>query len=361
MRPVALKRGCRPRLVFWELTSGCNLRCGHCRATTAELLSPDDLSLAECLRVVDELAGYAPLDLVLGGGEPLWRRDIFEIASHAAARDLRVGLATNGTLVDEAMAERIRAAGIERVAVSLDGASAETHDRFRGIPGAFECAVRGLRFLKEAGVSTQINTTATRFNAGEIAGLVEFAERLGADAFHLFLMVPVGCGLTIAEEDMLRRDEAERVLAWFHDRSRETSMELKATCAPHYYRAAQRRRGGGRRPGVPLAPLPTHGVHTMNKGCEAGTGLCFLSHQGEVYPCGYLPVSAGNLREHRFQEIWEHAEIFARLRRAGASGFAGLEPAPDCCILVGQHEPCPVSKSSNPSKPKSSTPVADSR
>jgi heme b synthase len=326
MHPHAANGKNRPRLVFWELTTGCNLRCVHCRASATELMSPNDLSYAESCRVVDQIAEYAPLILVLSGGEPLWRRDVFDLAQRARSRGLRVALATNGTLVDEAMAERIRDAGIERVAVSLDGAGAATHDNVRGMPGAFDAALRGLTLLKGLGVPTQINTTVTRHNAHQLGAMIDLAESLGVVAFHLFLLVPVGCGLEIAEEQAIRGEEAEEILTWFYQRSTVTSMELKATCAPHYYRIMRQQRAEARREGIPLAPLATHGMHAITKGCLAGTGVCFVSHQGEVYPCGYLPVSAGNLREEPFREIWEHAEIFESLRHDD-----NLEGKCGCC------------------------------
>jgi radical SAM protein with 4Fe4S-binding SPASM domain len=277
-------------------------------------MSPEDLDYQESCRVIDQIAEYAPLILVLSGGEPLWRRDVFDLAQRAKRKGLRVALATNGTLVDETMAERIKASGIERVSVSLDGIEAGVHDGFRGVPGAFEAAVRGLRLLKGLGVSTQINTTVTRHNARQLPQMVELAEKLGVAAFHLFLLVPVGCGLTIAEEQAIRGEEAEEILTWFYRKSTETAMELKATCAPHYYRIVREQRADARRAGVPLAPLATHGMHAMTKGCLAGSGVCFISHLGEVYPCGYLPVSAGNLRTDSFRDVWEHAEIFESLR-----------------------------------------------
>ncbi|MGB9611679.1 MAG: radical SAM protein, partial [Bryobacteraceae bacterium] len=292
----------RPRLVFWELTTGCNLRCIHCRASATELMSPDDLNTGECLRIVDQLAPYAPFILVLSGGEPLWRRDVFEIAKHAVGRGIRVALATNGTLVDEAMAERIREAGIVRVSISLDGADAATHDSFRGHPGAFQAALRGIRCLQEVGVSTQINTTVSRHNAHQLPEMLELARRLKVDAFHLFLLVPVGCGLTIAEDQSVGGAEAERILNWFYDRSLDSGMELKATCAPQYYRIARQRRAEARRAGAPVPEMhhPNHSgqpaaLHQMTRGCLAASAVCFISHQGKVQPCGYLPLEAGDL------------------------------------------------------------------
>lgn len=304
----------RPRLVFWELTTGCNLRCIHCRASATELMSPDDLTYAECTAIIDQLAEFAPFILVLSGGEPLWRRDVFDIAKYARDRRIRVALATNGTLIDEAMAQRIADAGIERVSISLDGADPVTHDTFRGHKGAFAAAVKGIELLQELGVSTQINTTVSRHNAHELPRILKLAEELGVQAFHMFLLVPVGCGLTIQDEQAIQGEEAEEILEWFYEQSLVSKLELKATCAPHYYRIMRQRRAEARRAGEKVPELAKEGMHAVTKGCLAGTAVCFISHQGEVFPCGYLPVSAGSLRETPFREIWEKAEIFQDLR-----------------------------------------------
>lgn len=314
-----------PRLVFWELTTGCNLKCVHCRANAQQLMSPDDLPTSECLRILDEIAAEAgantpsrgPTILVLSGGEPLWRTDVFEIARHARAVGLRVALATNGTLIDEEKARLIRESGIERVAISLDGPSPNIHDRFRGQPGAFFAAIKGLRHAQRAGLSTQINTTVSKHNSKDLPRMVTLAQSLGVDAFHLFLLVPVGCGLTIAESDSVRAEEAEEILNWYYDQSLETNLELKATCAPHYYRIARQRRAADRREGRPVTATPEtnhHGMNAMTKGCLAGTGVCFVSHQGEIFPCGYLPMPAGDLRHQSFTDVWQNSSLFATLR-----------------------------------------------
>jgi heme b synthase len=277
-------------------------------------MSPDDLSFTECCQVIDEIAEYAPFILVLSGGEPLWRRDVFDIAHRAKSKGLRVALATNGTLVDETMAHRIHDAGIERVSISLDGADRVTHDTFRGHRGAFDSAVRGIRCLKELGVSTQINTTVSRHNEHQLADILKLAKDLGVDAFHMFLLVPVGCGLTIQDEQAVNGADAERILNWLYDRSLDSNMDLKATCAPHYYRILRQRRTEARRAGETVPELAKEGMHAVTKGCLAGTAVCFISHQGDVYPCGYLPVTAGNLRRDRFRHVWENAPVFQSLR-----------------------------------------------
>ncbi|MBI3667660.1 MAG: radical SAM protein, partial [Acidobacteria bacterium] len=326
---MAAQTAFRPRLIFWELTTGCNLRCIHCRASATELMSPEDLSYEESCRVIDQIAAYAPFILVLSGGEPLWRRDVFDLAERARARNIRVALATNGTLVDEVTADRIVAAGIRRVAISLDGADAATHDSFRGQAGAFEAALAGFRRLRDRGMSMQINTTVSRHNEHQLPQIYDLALSLGADAFHIFLLVPVGCGLTIKDEQMVSAQHYEDILNWFYDRSIEGRLEMKATCAPHYFRIVRQRRADARRAGLPVPELPGHHgrpgaaghpggaageMNAMTRGCLAGSGVCFISHRGDIYPCGYLPVSAGSLRHMPFHDIWESAAVFQDLR-----------------------------------------------
>lgn len=280
-------------------------------------MSPDDLDYSEACSVIDELGEFAPLILVLSGGEPLWRADVFDLAERARSRNLRVALATNGTLVTPGIAQRIKDVGIERVSVSLDGADRDTHDNFRGHPGAFDGALTGLKRLAEVGISTQVNTTISHRNAGQLPDILKLSLSLGVDAFHLFLLVPVGCGLTIAEQESVQGEDAERILNWFYDRSLDSGIELKATCAPQYYRIARQRRTEMKRQGLPVPEMRSHGMNAMTRGCLAGSGVCFISHRGEVFPCGYLPVAAGDLRQQSFRAIWDNAEIFQTLRDTG--------------------------------------------
>src|SRR5208337_2060242 len=327
----------KTRLIFWELTKGCNLRCIHCRASATELSSPSDLSTQAARDIIDQIAEVSSPILVLSGGEPLFRSDIFELARYGTDKGLRVALATNGTLVTKQVAQKIVDSGVKRVAISLDGADAATHDTFRGIPGAFDAAITGFRNLKELGMSVQINTTIARHNAHQLPDVLALARSLGADALHTFLLVPVGCGVDIAAEQMVPPEEYERMLNWFYDRSLEGGIELKATCAPHYFRVVRQRRAAEHRseasanaahaappvvdaaqtppsigptemamPGSTGIELKPHGIgrpvghpgshpsdmNAMTKGCLAGTAVCFISHQGEVYPCGYLPALA---------------------------------------------------------------------
>jgi heme b synthase len=337
-----------PRLVFWETTAACNLRCSHCRRTDVlDELSPDQLSTEEAERLVDELAGWGRTILVLSGGEPLLRPDIFHLLSYAGKKGLVVALATNGTLIDQGLAARIRVSGADRVSVSLDGADESTHDEFRRLPGSFRSALAGIRALREEGVPIQINVTVAKHNADQLDQMVDLAKRLGAVALHLFLLVPVGCGMEIAEEQTLQADAYEETLNWLYETERrETGLQLRATCAPHYFRVVRQRRGAGAGGDGPelsshSAPHASSGhpgsagtdqargsLHAATRGCLAGTGVCFVSHAGKVYGCGYMPIEAGDLRQAGLAEIWQKSEFFAQLRdfselkgKCGRCGF----------------------------------------
>src|ERR1035437_1892093 len=373
----------KPRLIFWELTKGCNLRCIHCRATATELSSPSDLSTQAARDIIDQIVTVSTPILVLSGGEPLFRSDIFQLARYGTDKGLRVALATNGTLVTKHVARMIVDSGVRRVAISLDGADALTHDTFRGIPGAFDAAIAGFRNLKNLGMSVQINTTIARHNAHQLPQVLELAKALGADALHTFLLVPVGCGVDIAEQQMVPPEEYEHMRNWFYDRSLEGGIELKATCAPHYFRVVRQRRAAEHRsaaaaeaahaapplpqtaqglpaigptdmtmPGSTGIELKPHGVgqtgvglpvghpgghpsdmNAMTKGCLAGTAVCFISHQGEVYPCGYLPALAGDLKKQSFADIWESSVVFNELRDTNSlQGKCGCCEFSNICV-----------------------------
>jgi heme b synthase len=326
-----------PRLVFWETTAACNLRCCHCRRTeVADEISPDELSTAEAERLIDELAEWGRTILVLSGGEPLLRPDIFRLMSYASKKDLIVALATNGTLIDQSVAKRIWESGADRVSISLDGADESTHDAFRRLPGSFRSALAGIQALRAEGVPFQINVTVAKHNADQLDAMVELAKDLEATALHLFLLVPVGCGMEIAEEQTLRADAYEETLNWLYDTERrEKGLQLRATCAPHYFRVVRQRqvangdqddRSSGRPAGHPGSGEghPRGALHAATRGCLAGTGVCFVSYSGKVYGCGYMPIEAGDLRQATLAEIWQESKLFAQLRDlSGLKGKCG--------------------------------------
>ncbi|MHB9130844.1 MAG: radical SAM protein [Armatimonadota bacterium] len=300
------------RLVFWELTARCNLKCQHCRAEAQDDFVAGELTTEEILRVAREIREDADPIMVLTGGEPLARQDFFEIAGECCKLFTRVALATNGTMVDDALARKIVDIGIQRVSISLDGAKPETHDGFRGVPGSFHDALRGFDALKRAGMSVQANVTITRHNENEIEQILDLMLERGADAFHVFMLVPVGCGAEISDDKRLSPERSEEILTWLFEKSVELQgkIHVKATCAPMYFRIVREK---AKQLGVPT-PGGGHGMHAVTRGCLAGSGVCFVSRTGDVQPCGYLPVCVGNVRQRKLGDIWRDSEVFAALR-----------------------------------------------
>jgi heme b synthase len=287
-------------MVAWELTRGCNLACRHCRAAAMAAIPPGELSTDECLALIDEIASFAQPTLILTGGEPLLRPDLFAIAQHATVRGLRAVAATNGTLLDAPAARSLVEAGVRRVSISLDGKDAASHDALRGVPGAFDGALRGIAAAREAGLPFQLNTTVTTENAGQLPDLFALAVRLGAAAHHIFLLVPTGRAADLRGLELDAR-RYESVLHWLADRYADSPIELRATCAPFFYRILRQR-----------------GIPTQARGCLAGQSFCFISHTGDVQPCGYFDLACGNVRTQPLRDIWEHAPLFRQLRDPAA-------------------------------------------
>ncbi len=301
------------RLVAWEVTRSCNLACKHCRAEAHPEPYPDEMDTAEAKALIDTFSETAPHTggpiVIFTGGEPMLRPDIFELISYADSKGLRCVMAPNGTLITPENAPLIRDAGIQRCSISIDAPDAERHDLFRGVPGSFEASMRGIQYLKDAGVEFQINTTVTRNNLSSFKDIFHLAQDLGAAAWHIFLLVPTGRGAQLGAE-VITGEEYEQVLNWFYDFRKTTDMHLKATCAPHYYRIMRQR---AKEEGVTVTP-DTFGMDAMTRGCLGGTGFCFISHTGKVQPCGYLELECGDVRQTPFPEIWRNSPQFKQLR-----------------------------------------------
>ena len=297
------------RLVAWETTRNCNLACKHCRASAD--LGPFDgeLDTAASFRLLDQIAELGSPIVILTGGEPLLRDDIFDIARYGTDKGLRMVMAPNGTLITPEHARNMADSGIKRISVSLDGATREKHDDFRGVPGAFEGALRGIERAKEAGIEFQINTTISKLNLDQIPRIQELAVKLGAVAHHIFLLVPTGRGKYMIDQEINAR-EYEETLNWFYDQRDKTPLQLKATCAPHYYRILrQRAREEGKK-----VTFESHGLDAVTRGCLGGCGFCFISHRGIVQPCGFLQVDSGNVTQESFADIWRGSKVFLALR-----------------------------------------------
>ena len=296
------------RLVAWEITRNCNLSCKHCRASATNGPYHGELDTRTSLKLLDQIVAVGRPIVILTGGEPLLRPDIFEIAGHGTNLGLRMVMAVNGTLITEEIAPKMVDAGIKRISVSFDGATGSVHDNFRGVMGAFESALRGIRVAKNAGIEFQINTTITKINLDQITLIQELAAQLGAVAHHIFLLVPTGRGKYIIDQE-ISATEYEQTLNWFYDQKKKTFLQLKATCAPHYYRIIRQR---AKEEGTRVA-YKTHGLDAVTRGCLGGTGFCFISHTGIVQPCGFLNINCGDITRSSFGDVWKHSKVFLSL------------------------------------------------
>lgn len=298
------------RMVAWEVTRSCNLACVHCRASSQRGFYPGEFSTDRCMKLLDEIAAFSKPVVILTGGEPLLRQDIFEIAAHGNQKGLRMVMATNGTLITGEIAGKMSDAGIQRVSISIDGLDAKRHDAFRGVDGAFAGAMAGIDTMKKAGIEFQLNTTVTLNNLHQVKGILDLAIRLGAAAHHIFLLVPTGRGKEMADQGLPPLDY-ENTLNWFYEESLRCPIQLKATCAPHYFRVFHQRKGEikGKSKEINSGTL-----HAMTRGCLGGSSFCFISHTGQVQPCGYLEIDCGQVRENVFGDIWEKSPIFQDLR-----------------------------------------------
>lgn len=324
-----------PNIVAWEITRSCNLYCAHCRASASAGRYPGELDTAECLRLIDQLEDMGKPMLILTGGEPLLREDFFDIANYASEKGFRVTTGCNGTLLSPETARKMAQVPIARVAISLDFPSRELQDKFRGMAGAYDGALEGMRNARAAGVPLQINATVTKMNAPYLDDLVGIALEMGAAAFHPFLLVPTGRGKGLEKEE-LPPEEYERILRWICRKQVELEGRLffKPTDAPHFARVrmqyakqcglampAMHGHPGGAagmagRSTPPRASAVSAGaaMSIMTRGCLAGTGFCFISHVGRVQGCGYLDVEAGDLKRQMFREVWQESEVFRNIR-----------------------------------------------
>lgn len=299
------------RMVAWEVTRSCNLSCVHCRASSLHGPYEGELDTENCFLLIDQIAELGKPVVILTGGEPLLRTDIYDVASYGDRKGLRMVLATNGTLVTEAVSRRMIESGIKRVSVSIDGMDAASHDAFRRVPGAFAGAMAGIKAMKNTGLEFQINTTITRDNLHQIKDILNLSIGLGAAAHHIFLLVPTGRGKDLADQAITAEDY-ERTLEWFHEESLQCPIQLKATCAPHYFRIHHQRKKETAQKSEFQSPL-----HAMTRGCLGGISFCFISHTGQVQPCGYLELDCGQIKERRFADIWRGSPVFKDLRNPG--------------------------------------------
>ncbi|MCP4375222.1 MAG: radical SAM protein [bacterium] len=290
-----------PHLIAWEVTRSCMLACKHCRAAARPEPYSGELSTEECFALLDNIASFSKPIIILTGGEPMLREDIYEIAAHATSLGLPVVMAPCGMLVDEASVEEMIDAGVRGISISLDGATAESHDDFRGVPGAFDGAMKGIEAARRGGLDFQINTTVTRHNIGELAEIMQLTKDIGATLFNPFLLVPTGRGKDLADQE-LSPQQYEEALQWLADQQIAGEIPIRVTCAPHYQRIARQK-------GVKSGPRQV-------KGCMGGQSFAFISHLGKVQICGFLDIECGDVRAEGldFRKVWETSPLFQEMR-----------------------------------------------
>lgn len=326
-RPLAVYS---PFLVVWDYTRKCNLNCKHCYSN-ARTISRKELTTKEALDVVDQLADFGVVALAFSGGEPLARKDFFEVAKHAVDSDLYVSLATNGTLLNKQTARELREIGLNYVEISIDGSTPESHDEFRGLKGAFEMAVAGLKNCVEEGLCASVAVTATKRNFKDIPKILDLAEKFGARRFALFNFVPVGRGVELVSQD-LSPEEREETLLFLLNKLLSGSKVIILATAPQLARVAvthQQNIEGEIL--MPMAHMQTTKVNSKAAaladfigGCGAGRLYCSISPEGNVHPCVFLPIKVGNLKEENFGEIWLNSKLFTALRnRENLRGSCG--------------------------------------
>ena len=314
-----------PFIIAWELTRACAFACRHCRAEAQPRRHPEELSTEESFHLIDQIKEFGDPILVVTGGDPMMRRDLYDILAYAVQRGLRTSLTPTTTrLVTPNALARVREAGVRRVAVSIDGPSADVHDAFRGFPGSFEMALDIARDTVAAGLSLQVNTTVSQYNVRLLEEMMGLVAQLGVVQWSLFFLVPTG---RASVTDMISAEAHERAFHWLYDLSRKASFDIKSTAAPAYRRVVIQREQGKRSAaaGERAAPVLAgagyryrDGLHRPAKGVNDGKGFCFISHLGDVSPSGFLPLSAGNVRQQSVVEIYRSSPLFRSLRDPGA-------------------------------------------
>ncbi len=289
-----------PLVMSWNITRECNMKCSHCYINATDKKLDNELNTQEAKNLMDQIYQVSRPLLILSGGEPLLRSDIFELIRYGSKIGLKMGLGSNGSLIDEATARKLKDAGIATVSISLDSNIPEQHDEFRGVSGAWQKAVEACKALRRNNVLVQVNTTLTQQNYNQIDDIMTLAESIGVENFHLFFLVPTGRGTKIA--DISPRQYEEMITKTFAKTANHT-LNVRPSCAPQFMRIAK---------GMGLD------MRQWIRGCIAGMYYCRIYPNGDVTPCPYLPIKLGNVRQKSFKEIWFTSEIFQALRDPGA-------------------------------------------
>lgn len=305
----------RPFVLIWEVTQACDLTCEHCRADAQPERHPDELTTEEGFKLLEEAVEFGQGQIVvLSGGDPLKRDDIFDFVEHGTDIGLRMTMTPSGTnsLTHDAI-ERLKDSGLRRIALSIDGAGQKLHDAFRGEEGSFDQTIRAAKNSRDADIPLQINTTVCQQTVDQLPEIRELVSELGAVLWSVFFLVPVGRGAVL---DQITPERAEEVMEWLHDVNSESDFGIKTTEAPHFRRVGvqQRQESGQRGDKASSEPTSTSDRIGRRTGITAGDGFAFVSHTGEIFPSGFLPASAGNVRDESLVNVYRNSEMFKSLR-----------------------------------------------
>ena len=324
-----------PFTIAWEVTRACAYACVHCRADAMHTPDPNELKTEEAMHLIDRLADFGSPILIFTGGDPMMRKDLYDLIAYATQKGLRCSLTPTATaLPTTARLEKVRDAGIRRIALSLDAPTPAIHDNFRQVKGSWQRTMDILRRAQQVGISVQVNTTVAKHNVDILDQMIPFLQEVGAVQWSLFFLVPTG---RAQASNMISPEEHERVFNWLYDLSKNAPFDIKSTAAPMYRRVAiERKRAeqGNEQPvtfqgaGFQYAD----GLNRPTKGVNDGNGFLFISHIGEIQPSGFLPVTAGNVRTDDVVEVYRHSKVFTDLRNPDKiKGRCGICEYRDVC------------------------------
>ena len=285
-----------PLVMSWNITRECNMKCTHCYINATEKKLDNELNTQEAKRLIDQIYQVSRPLLILSGGEPLLREDIFELIDYGSKKGLKMGLGSNGSLINNAVARKLKENGISTVSISLDSSIPAQHDEFRGVAGAWEKAIQACKVLKKHNVLVQVNTTLTQQNYNQIDSIMSLAESIGVENFHLFFLVPTGRGTKVAD---ISPGKYEEMITRTFKKTASHKLNVRPSCAPQFMR---------------IAKDLSLDMRQWIRGCIAGLYYCRIYPNGDVTPCPYLPIKLGNIREKSFKEIWFNSEVFNSLR-----------------------------------------------
>src|SRR5512142_280138 len=306
-----------PFTIAWEVTRACAYACVHCRADAQHKRDPRELSTLEAKTLIERLAAFGnhPI-LVYTCGDPMMRPDLFELIAYATEQGLRCSLTPTATaLPTKERLARVRDAGIRRVALSLDAPRPEIHDTFRKVPGSWQRTMDILHRAQDVGLSVQVNTTISKHNVDILAEMVPFIQEVNAVQWSVFFLVPTG---RAQAQNMISAEQHEQVFNWLYDLSQRAPFDIKSTAAPMYRRVAiqrKRREADGKPVTFQGAGFQyADGLNRPTRGVNDGNGFLFISHLGDIYPSGFLPLAAGNVRSDDIVEVYRHSQLFTDLR-----------------------------------------------